>query len=210
MKYYEAIVGSRCFGLELPDSDTDIAVVGDTWETKHTRDGLHVMQCPKEYFWGIVTYEPAFIHAHQWLYPAHFLSTGEVTSFLVEYRDQIIAADLPQVWQMNWDTAVSLRNNAQHYFGPFPKRLVYSTLRFETLARYAAGVPFAEAFKPSKELHPVLIAMRRGELSLQEAIAVNTAVMKCAKKTFPFYEKPKDYLTLNTVKEELSRLLLLH
>lgn len=208
MKKYEAIIGSRCFDLALPESDTDIAVVGDDWEVRHTLEGKHIMQCPQTHFIDIVTYRKKFIHAHQWLFPAQYLSSGALVSYLLEHRERIITANLSEVWRVNWDTAVSLRQSAEHYYNAFPKRLVYSTLRFETLSRYAAGLPFAEAYKPSRRLHPLLMTMRRGELSISDALRINTEMMKAAEQSADFYKADTDDTFLNTAREELIQLLL--
>ena len=40
----EAVVGSRCFGLELPNSDVDIARIADDWVERKHEGRKHYLQ----------------------------------------------------------------------------------------------------------------------------------------------------------------------
>ena len=82
-----------------------------------------------------------------------------------------------------------------------------STLRFDTLARYAQGIPFAQAFKPGEEMRQKLLAMRRCELPLEAALAINSEVRNRAEKSAGFYRKSVDNQYLSNAKRELERLL---
>ena len=111
MIYYEAVVGSRCFGLELPNSDVDIARIADDWpERKH--EGIkHYLQRPREVVLSWLTYETMFPHSFQWLFPAEVISSGAVTDFLVAHREEFISANLPAVWEVFWTMGNGLRAN---------------------------------------------------------------------------------------------------
>ena len=207
MIYYEAVVGSRCFGLELPNSDVDIARIADDWSERKHEGRKHYLQRPREVVLSWLTYETMFPHSFQWLFPAEVISSGAVTDFLVAHREEFISANLPAVWEVFWTMGNGLRANASQYYQQFPKRLTYSTLRFDTLARFAQGVPFAQAFKPGEEMRQKLLAMRRCELPLEAALAINSEVRNRAEKSAGFYRKSVDNQYLSNAKRELERLL---
>ena len=135
------------------------------------------------------------------------ISSGAVTDFLVAHREEFISANLPAVWEVFWTMGNGLRANASQYYQQFPKRLTYSTLRFDTLARYAQGIPFAQAFKPREEMRQNLLAMRRCELPLDVALAINTEARNRAEKSAGFYRKAADNHFLSYAKRELMKLL---
>lgn len=207
MIYYEAVVGSRCFGLELPDSDVDIAHIADDWSERKHEGKKHYLQRPREVVLSWLTYETKYPHSFQWLFPAEVISSGAVTDFLVAHREEFISANLPAVWEVFWTMGNGLRANASQYYQQFPKRLAYSTLRFDTLTRYAQGIPFAQAFKPREEMRQNLLAMRRCELPLDVALAINTEARNRAEKSAGFYRKAVDNHFLCDAKRELMRLL---
>ena len=207
MIYYEAVVGSRCFGLELPDSDVDIARIADDWSERKHEGKKHYLQRPREVVLSWLIYETKYPHSFQWLFPAEVISSGAVTDFLVAHREEFISANLPAVWEVFWTMGNGLRANASQYYQQFPKRLAYSTLRFDTLARYAQGIPFAQAFKPREEMRQNLLAMRRCELPLDVALAINTEARNRAEKSAGFYRKAVANHFLCDAKRELMRLL---
>ena len=207
MIYYEAVVGSRCFGMELPDSDVDIARIADDWSERKHEGKKHYLQRPREVVLSWLIYETKYPHSFQWLFPAEVISSGAVNDFLVAHREEFISANLPAVWEVFWTMGNGLRANASQYYQQFPKRLAYSTLRFDTLARYAQGIPFAQAFKPREEMRQNLLAMRRCELPLDVALAINTEARNRAEKSAGFYRKAVDNHFLCDAKRELMRLL---
>lgn len=207
MVYYEAIVGSRSYGLDIPGSDTDIASVSDTWNHRKYRNGRHDLQCPREVFLERALLEDQTVHAFQWLFPACFLSTGGVTRFVTEYREQIVQNGLPAVWSILYGNACGLASYGEHYYAAFPKRLAYSTLRFDTLARYASGEPFAKATVPQGELRELLLVMRTGTLSVQDALLVNRNAKNRADQVCGFYDKVPDVAFQLWAKETLRVLL---
>lgn len=207
MIYYEAVVGSRCFGLELPISDVDIARIANDWSERKHEGKNHYLQRPREVVLSWLTYETKYPHSFQWLFPAEVISSGAVTDFLVAHREEFISANLPAVWEVFWTMGNGLRANASQYYQLFPKRLTYSTLRFDTLARYAQGIPFALSFKPGEEMRQNLLAMRRCELPLDVALAINTEARDRAEKSAGFYRKAVDNHFLSCAKRELVKLL---
>lgn len=205
--YYEAIVGSRCYGLELPDSDTDLARVSDDWNPVKHESGFHLLQRPREEFVAGITFQKPNLHYVQWLFPASVRTPGVLASYLLEHRESILSSSLPIIWKLFWENACGLAEHAEHYYEAFPKRLAYSTLRFATLARYAEGMCFSEAFRPEESLRQKLLSVRQGNLPVKEAILLNNSIRQEAEKAAGFYDRPQDLAYIVAVTEDLRDIL---
>lgn len=150
--YYEAIVGSRCYGLELPDSDVDIARVSEGFAERKFTGIVHNIQIPREMFFEQVTYEEYCPYMAQWFFPAEIISTGDTTNFILEHREKIISANLPAIYEIHMKHANGLVIRAEQCYPDISKRIAYAILYYDTIVRYAADIPFEEAIKPEEDM----------------------------------------------------------
>lgn len=201
--YYEIIAGSRCYGLNIDGSDIDLCRVSDTWDIRGHNGQYHLIQVPRSEFADramLLKETPVYI---QWLFPYEVRKPGEVWEFLLKERENIVSAARKRVWDLHICAADGMALYPDHYYDRVPKRLAYSTLFYDTLARYASGIPFAQAIRPEEDMRQVLLAMRRHELSLDEALSYNREAQSRAKAISLFYDKEPDWAYLEKVKSSL-------
>lgn len=207
MIYYEIIAGSRCYGLNIESSDIDLCRVSNSWNTTGHENNYHVIQVPRKEFVDramLLRETPLYI---QWLFPYEVVTPGVVWDFILDRRDEFVFSVRRRVWDLHFCAADGLSLYPEHYYPRFPKRLAYSTLFYDTLARYASGVPFAQAIRPDEEMRQVLLAMRRKELPLTEAVARNQEARRRAENAAGFYERELDTSFLEQTGQELRSLL---
>lgn len=207
MTYYEIIAGSRCYGLNIEGSDIDLCRVADSWNTAGHEGSYHVIQVPREEFADrVMLLRETPLYA-QWLFPHEVLVPGDVWGLILDKRERIVLAARKRVWETHFQFAEGMSLYPEHYYPRFPKRLAYSTLFYDMLARYAAGVPFAQAIRPEEETRQTLLAMRRKELPLEDAIAQNQDARRRAEQVSRFYDAEPDMGYLEQVSRDFCSLL---
>ena len=207
MIYYEIIAGSRCYGLNIESSDIDLCRVSNSWNTTGHENNYHVIQVPRKEFVDramLLRETPLYI---QWLFPYEVVTPGMVWDFILDRRDELVFSVRRRVWDLHFCAADGLSLYPEHYYPRFPKRLAYSTLFYDTLARYASGVPFAQAIRPEESMRKMLLEMRRQRLQLSDAIAINEEAKKRATAAYDFYDTNVDFVYLEQTKNELSSIL---
>ncbi len=210
MLQFSALVGSRCFGLELPDSDIDIVSVGDDGNHRIHDGPYHYIRRTEQELVESLTLQTRYHDGLQWMFPAEFLSNWELADYIIQHREALIHGGLASVWQRLWTNADGLSLHTEHYYHAFPKRIAYSTMRFDTLARYAAGCSFQEAFRPEPELRELLLAIRKHEMPMEEALALNREARQRAEAVQSYYDRPQDTLLLNQTASDIRGILHFH
>lgn len=205
--YYEIIAGSRCYGLNIEGSDTDLCRVADSWSTAGHEGPYHVIQVPRAEFADRAMLLRETPHYIQWLFPYEVVTPGNVWAFLRERREAVVSAARRRVWELHFQAAENQGLYPEHYYTRFPKRLAYSTLFYDILARYAAGAPFAEAIRPEESMRQALLAVRRMELPLDEVLALNRDAKRRAEAAAAFYALEPDAEYLEGTRRELRELL---
>ena len=207
MIYYEIIAGSRCYGLNIESSDIDLCRVSNSWNTTGHENNYHVIQVPRKEFVDrvmLLRETPLYI---QWLFPYEVVTPGMVWDFILDRRDEFVFSVRRRVWDLHFCAADGLSLYPEHYYPRFPKRLAYSTLFYDTLARYASGVPFAQAIRPDEKMRQVLLAMRLKELTLDEATALNQEAKRRAENAEWFYDREPNISFLKQTELGLRNLL---
>lgn len=207
MIYYEIIAGSRCYGLNIESSDIDLCRVSNSWNTTGHENNYHVIQVPRKEFVDrvmLLRETPLYI---QWLFPYEVVTPGMVWDFILDRRDELVFSVRRRVWDLHFCAADGLSLYPEHYYPRFPKRLAYSTLFYDTLARYASGVPFAQAIRPDEKMRQVLLAMRLKELTLDEATALNQEAKRRAENAEWFYDREPNISFLKQTELGLRNLL---
>lgn len=166
--YFEAIGGSRSYGLEIETSDTDLLCLDNT---PIVEDGYNVIRISPEEFRARLMGERDNAYYVQWLFPHEVKSDNQLSSWLLEHREQVVKAQLPYIYRVFTGHVARLMHHADWIYGVYPKRLAYCTLFNSIIANYADGMTFAEAHKPVGELHDYLVSVRRGEIELADALA---------------------------------------
>ena len=187
---YSSIVGSRSYGVQSPNSDTDIVMLGRSSDSPQfvcegkpdlRPSSLSRFQC------DMLGPEPQWFFT-QWLFPESFLEDSVLSEYILENRDAIIQARLPIVYKTLKQRADGLHLWGDRLYKTHPKRLVYSTLFYSMLANHANGMAFAEAHSPKGELHDLLVGMRLGQVTLEDAVSRNELERQRAEKAAGFYK----------------------
>ena len=207
MIYYECIAGSRAYGLELEGSDTDVCRVADSWSTTGHDGEKHIIQVPREEFIDRAALRRETPFYIQWWFPYEINTPGALSEYLTENRESVVRALKKRVWELHSMAARGLSAHPEHYYPRFPKRLAYSTHYYDMLAKYAHGEPFADAIRASGDMRDALLAMRRNELPLEEALALNEDARKRAESCAGWYDEAVDTEVLNEMQKHLKELL---
>lgn len=172
MTHYIAQVGSATFGLNMPESDVDIGMVTTDFSgPAHDGNTHYIRVWPGPFCDALLRLD--HVQWLQWLYPAQVIEAGELGAWLSANGERLIEANRASVYDAYMRMARRLRTRAPSYYPAATKMMVYSTLHYDTIARYGAGIPFAEAIRPDEGMRQLLLAMRRRELPLDEALAIN-------------------------------------
>lgn len=204
--YYEILAGSRSYGLNIPDSDIDICRVTDFWDLTSHDGNIHFIQMPREEFVSRTLCKRDSVYYLQWMFPAKVNTPGEIERFIMENREQIILAQPKRILELHMTAADGFALYPEHYYSRFPKRVAYSTLFYDTVARYATGIPFAEAIRPEEDLRQQLLAMRLHEMPLEEAVKLNENSKRRALAVADWYDVPADNKMLMVYEKELTEL----
>lgn len=143
----------------------------------------------------------------QWWFPFEINTPGALSEYLTENRESVVRASKKRVWELHIRTAHGLSEHPEHYYPRFPKRLAYSTHYYGMLSKYAAGESFADVIRASGDMREALIAMRKNELPLKEAIAINADARVRAEACANWYDETVDTGVLNGIQQDLKELL---
>ena len=201
-----AQVGSATFGLNTPESDVDIGMVTTDFSgPMHDGDRHYIRVWPGQFRDALLRLD--HVQWLQWLYPARVMEDGELGAWISANGECLITANRASVYDAYMRMARRLRARAPSYYPAATKMMVYSTLHYDTIARYGAGVPFAEAIRPDENMRQLLLAMRRRELLLDEALAVNDDARARAEAAAEIRNAPADDEYLRQCGRKLSEIL---
>lgn len=207
MIYYKVIGGSRCYGVELDTSDIDICCVSDIFNTTSHYGKCHLIQVPRSEFVDramLLKENPLYI---QWLYPYRVLSQGDICEYINTIRDDVVYMSRDRLWDQHMECARRGALYPEHYYFRFPKRIAYSTLFYNILSRYASGVPFKDAMMPEENMREIIIAMRKSDISLEEAVLINKEERNKAMQYEQWYQSNTSKNGLGTIYNSLCSLL---
>lgn len=184
---YEAIGGSRAYGLNMDQSDVDILRVGQE-KRIYMEDGCNVIQIPAEEF-----LRRARLGAHwydaQWLFPEQFRVDNALSGYILENREAMVQAVRPAVYRVMTEHAAALCTHCSWLYPLFPKRLAYALLHYQILANHAGGMDFSQAMRPDGEELDTLLTIRRGEMELAEVLERVAAARTAAENCAAFYQQ---------------------
>ncbi len=192
---YEAIGGSRSYGLELPDSDADLLRV-ETGPRFAMEGGYNVIRATLAELHDWLRGRADNAYYLQWLFPAEVHSDTILTRWLQGNREEIVRAQLPYIYRVFSGHADRLFPHSDWLYPARPKRLAYCTLFYSVAANYAEGMSFAEAHRPGGKLHDTLLSMRQGGIPLADAMARCSAERERAGRAAGFYQRPVDEVVL--------------
>ena len=207
MIYNEIIAGSRAYGLEIEGSDIDLCRVAEEWNIGGYEGEYNLIQVPRDEFIkrAFLTYlQPYYI---QWWFPLLFRTQNEIARYIKENREHFVESNSRLVYKRLHDFSDRLYVHADQIYQGYPKRMAYSTLFYAILTRYAEGRSFADAFHLDGEIQQQLLAMRRREVPLEEAIALNRAYKDKADAVFDFYDRDPDMEYIYGLRDTLCDLL---
>lgn len=203
---YQAIIGSRCYGLEINSSDLDILIVG-TSNLNIPSGKIHSIILSKEEFISEVFME---INPHpfwmQTIYPSEFLLNNELSEYILNNRERYISANRSKIYHSYIDKASAIASMIDIFYENNPKPYAYCILWFTTLARYASGISFSEAIKPDSSTRQFLIDMRNKLVSLENAKSALEEARQSANSVSEFYNVPPDLNYLQEFRSTLDSL----
>lgn len=207
MKDYKAIVGSRSYGLEIKNSDYDIVTTEQT-TSKSSFPNSHYIKLSKEDFLKTLLLLDNNYFGIQYFFPYVVLEESNISKYILEKREEILAANLNQIYISYMKKANGLSTDLDKWYNRFPKRPAYSCLFYDTLYRYASkNIPFQEAFKPEENFRQWLLDIRYGKIPLEDILRVNKELKDKAENVKNFYIGREDKAVLNKTVEDLNELL---
>ena len=205
--YLDLIAGSRAYGLNIETSDVDRPQVSDHWDMYRIRDGFNLIRVPQEEFVKRATLQYDNAYYIQWWFPEQWLSENDLARYMQSERENYVSQRRKRVHDVLWNQAEGMWEHSDWLYPAHPKRLAYSTLFYAILGRYASGMPFAQAHRMDGELQEQLLAMRRNEISLEEAQALNRHWREKALAAESFYDAPEDGVYVQEVETQLRKLV---
>lgn len=141
---YKGIVGSRTYGLEVENSDIDLAVVTPSLDYKEEGYDVHT-RSPE---WFISRYNKTIMNwvGHHWLFPAEFLLENDLSKWIKENREDFFKAILPEFYNSH----LLAINRFLQRGGPHSKYVARAIHFRNMFVNYAEGMTFEEALKPPR------------------------------------------------------------
>ena len=207
MENYKAIVGSRSYGLEIKNSDYDIITTEQTI-LNSSLPNSHYIKLSKEVFLKKLLLLENDAYSVQMYFPNEILDDSNISKYILEKREEILAANLDRIYTAYMRKADGLSTDLDKWYKKFPKRPAYSCLFYDTLYRYASkNISFQEAFKPEENFRQWLLDIRYGKIPLEDILRVNKELKTKAENVKNFYIGREDKVVLNKVVEDLNELL---
>ena len=207
MENYKAIVGSRSYGLEIKNSDYDIITTEQTI-LNSSLPNSHYIKLSKEDFLKTLLLLDNNSFGIQYFFPYMILEESNISKYILEKREEILAANLNQVYISYMKKANGLSTDLDKWYKKFPKRPAYSCLFYDTLYRYASkNISFQEAFKPEENFRQWLLDIRYGKIPLENILRINKELKTKAENVKNFYVGREDKVVLNKTVEDLNELL---
>ncbi len=185
---YKTIVGSRSYGLSVGHSDVDIGMVSD--KRPQIGSGCDVYLWKPEDFVTQLTGSKLEWYGCQWLFPHEFLIVNDLLAWIVESRETMIKALLPEIYQSYNSASVNFVLNSHGRHGK-NKRIMYAIHFRNMLANYAEGMTFAEALKPQGADRTFLLSVRNGIAPRELVLEENAKARERAKAVAGFYAEPR-------------------
>ena len=207
MGNYRAIVGSRSYGLEIKNSDYDIVTTEQTI-LNSSLPNSHYIKLSKEVFLKMLLLLDNNCSGVQYFFPYVVLEESNISKYILEKREEILAANLNKIYTSYMGKANGLSTDLYKWYKKFPKRPAYSCLFYDTLYKYASkDISFQEAFKPEENFRQWLLAIRYGKIPLKDILMVNKELKTKAENVKNFYIGREDKVILNKTVEDLNELL---
>ena len=203
MGNYKAIVGSRSYGLEIKNSDYDIVTTEQTI-LNSSLPNSHYIKLSKEDFLKKLLLLDNNCFGIQYFFPYMVLEESNISKYILEKREEILAANLNKIYISYMNKANGLSTDLDKWYKKFPKRPAYSCLFY----RYASkNISFQEAFKPEENFRQWLLDIRYGKIPLEDILMVNKELKTKSENVKNFYIGKEDKIVLNKTVENLNELL---
>lgn len=207
MENYIAIVGSRSYGLEIKNSDYDIVTTEQTI-LNSSLPNSHYIKLSKENFLKKLLLLDNNYFGMQYFFPYMVLEESNISKYILEKREEILAANLNQIYTSYMEKANGLSTDLDKWYKKFPKRPAYSCLFYDTLYRYASkDISFEEAFKPDGDFKQWLLSIRHNKIPLNEILKINFELKIKAESVKKYYIGKEDKIILNKTVKDLNDLL---
>lgn len=207
---YNAIVGSRSYGLNIDDSDIDVALVCEQVKSSTKKiENLDYHYADYNDFFSRVLGNKRSTYYYQYLFPSEYIIKNELSEYIRQNNESIMSAQLNTVYNLLLRHSQIFASEKEIWWNRFPKRMMYSTFFCTVLYNHANGMCFADAFRPTGDLKEWLVAARQLELNFDEIINRNSIEMRNAISVEKFYQVPENTIILNDFKQQIERQILL-
>lgn len=204
----QLLLGSASYGLTTENSDIDICIVGSGVHPIPNYNKVDVFHQSKEDFVQDILLErkkhPLLL---QRLFPAEIMLDTEASKYIIDTRESVIKAQLKKIYEVHMKIGNIFTKNIDRTYHLFPKRLAYGIMFFDTMYRYAQGIPFAEAIRPEEDFRQWLLDVRNGTIDLEEIKSVCEEKKEKAESVSSFYDCDVNQDYLDTWKSYVLSLL---
>jgi hypothetical protein len=212
---YQALTGSRQFGTNLENSDTDyITITSNPVKLLNERAKGIDLHCYKPESFIYLIFEDER-HPDTWraiyaLFSEPVIET-EFSKYFLANREQIVSSNLPRFSTiiLEYIEHISAQGNNKIPLGvKFPKRTTTSMIFLNAYIRYATeNISFEEAFKLSEEFKEYLMGIRQQAIPYEEQMEKLKSMLAKAEEVKEFYNKEPDLDTFYKIKNEMQELL---
>lgn len=208
MIYFEGLVGSRLYGSNVGNSDTDVVVVANEPENIERRPGKDIHWfSPEEYISTIFEKEPG--NYNQFCLFSKPMIETDFSKYLMENREELMRSNLRRFGGINYRYAQGMSHQGKNQLNrKFYKRTILALRALNEYIRYATeNISYAEAMKQPEEQIALVKGLKGGTVSYEEQMAYLRKQLARAEECKPFYDREPDVATFDRIKGEMTALL---
>ncbi len=212
MIYYEALVGSQCYGIDIEDSDIDIIVCASKESELDSRRGSN----PEDYHWidpskllDRIFFQDIDVNTFgvEIYFPKTIITETAISEFLKNNRTALLRANPRGIYSTYLRSLITRLKNLD-VNGDWQKQISYALLYSNTLLKYEKNLDLEESFFPTKEEQLMYREIRKGNQDSEK----NELLQQIDYKLNQIYAmKSKvdwsDYSVLSRAYNECSKLL---
>ena len=200
---YIALVGSRCYGLELDSSDHDYVISGNA---EPPIDIRHCFVKTPDALLSDFLLHWTHPYALMPLFSSEIGGDQKLVSLVINSREQLVFSYRDRLYSVYMKMAQDFLRVGSNQSRYFAKLSAYGLLWLETLVRYANGESFFNAFRPSDDLKSFLMDLRQEKVTLKSLSAKKKEVLNKAKAAVSFYSSEEDLDTQKAFEEEFFKI----
>lgn len=204
-KGFAVIGGSRSLGTNRAISDIDLLIVSGSQRKIENKDGYNIIYWPADQFISaLLNTENGYSHIYQFLYPEKFLSNGELTDWVKQNRDSIIAENRDVLYHTISSYFFDVESKLAIYYKIAIKRVVYIMCYGKMLCSYADGMNLSDCFCAKDEWRNTLLKALDNRLTYDEVASIVSELHEKIQSASQFFEPTASKSVTNELKDKFS------